>query len=235
MEPENTTPKIISVIVPAYNEEDTVEKTIRRLLDTELGIEKEVVVIDDGSTDSTGRILEGMKGIKALTHRENQGKGQAVKTGIENACGDIAVIQDADLEYDPAELAGLVQTILEGEADVVYGSRFLKEGAGGYRLYTMGNKVISLFASLALGRRMTDVETCYKVFPLYLFNDYRIQSKGFDVEIELTILFFKKGLRMVEQPISYLPRSHELGKKIGVKDGVIAVAKILYYRLFMNA
>ncbi len=228
----------LSVIVPAYNEKPTIEEILRRIAQVE--VSKEIIVVDDGSTDGTGEILrqavqksDQYGNLKVFFHERNLGKGAAVRTGIAQARGDIIVIQDADLEYDPREYPQLLGPILDGRADVVYGSRFL----GGphralYFWHYLGNKLVTLFSNLLTNMNLSDVETCYKAFRREVFDGITLKSNRFEFEPEITVKIAKKGCRVYETPISYSGRSYKEGKKIGWLDGVKALWALVRYRLF---
>jgi glycosyltransferase involved in cell wall biosynthesis len=224
---------LLSVIIPVYNE----ERTVRPLLDKVLAapIEKQIVIVDDGSTDGTRAILSSIQrpDVRVILHDRNQGKGAAIRTAIPEVRGDITIIQDADLEYDPADYPRLMKPILDGVADVVYGSRFL----GGERralLFThaVGNKVLTFLSNLCTNLNLTDMETCYKVFRTEILKGIRIRSNRFNFEPEITAKIAKRRARVVEVPISYWGRDYNEGKKIGWKDGVSALLTIVRYWLF---
>jgi len=222
----------LSVIMPVYNEERTIQEIVKRVL--EVPLEKELVIVDDCSTDRTSELLKvyaNKAEIKVLRHEKNQGKGAAIRTGIQAATGDIIVIQDADLEYDPAEYPILVKPIIEGRADVVYGSRFL----GLHRVFLydhyLGNKFLTFLTNLLYNTMLTDMETCYKVFRAEVLKGITIKSHRFNFEPEITAKVFKKKLRVYEMPISYYGRDYSEGKKIGLRDVLPAIWAILKYRV----
>ena len=199
----------------------------------------EVIIVDDASSDSTPDILNGLKGenIKVLTHPENSGKTAAIVTALENVTGEITVIQDADLEYDPRELEFLCDPIWEGKADVVYGSRFLIRRASRvlYFYHYLGNRFITFFSNLFTNKNMSDIETCYKVFRSFLLTSMPINSSGFGFEVEVTAKVSKTRARVYEAPISYHGRTYDQGKKISYVDGLAALWYILRYNLALGA
>ncbi len=223
--------KRISIIIPAYNEYNTICDVLKKVNEVDYGIEKEIIVVNDGSTDSTADkvkqlINEGYP-IKLISHQKNCGKGTAIKTGIKNSTGDVVAIQDADLEYNPEEIKFLLEPILNKKSLVAYGSRFLKPNPVIYKKYYLGNKIISKFISLLFKRKVTDSYTCYKVFHKKALENIVLKSKGFEIEAELTCKFLKKGYDILELPISYSPRTLQQGKKIKFKDAVKGFLTIL--------
>jgi len=225
----------ISVIIPVYNEALTIKEIIFRVQNVDL--EKEIIVVDDHSTDGTSAQLkdinEQYENIQILTHDRNRGKGAALRTGFAAAGGDIIIIQDADLEYDPQEYKVLLGPILDGRADVVYGSRFL---GGPHRVlffwHFVGNKFLTLLADVFSNLNLSDMETCYKVFKKNVLNEIKLRSNRFGFEPEFTMKVAKKGFRVYEVPISYSGRTYEEGKKIVWKDGLKAIFAILWFRFF---
>ena len=229
--------KVLSIIIPAYNEKGTISEIVGQVQAVSLpGIEKEVIVVDDGSTDGTREILKSIPGIKYIFHEKNQGKGGAIKTGFQNASGDIILIQDADLEYDPNEYGRLLAPILSGHADVVYGSRF----AGGdphrvlYFFHYSGNRFLTILSNIFTGLNLSDMETCYKVFRREVVNSFKdkIKSRKFGIEPELTARVAKGKWRVYEVGVSYYGRTYEEGKKINWKDGLAAIWHIIRFNVF---
>jgi glycosyltransferase involved in cell wall biosynthesis len=220
----------LSVIIPVYNEKATILDVIERVRAT--GLVHEIVVVDDGSTDGTRDVLDTVKrpDVRVIKHEKNAGKGAALKTGFTNVTGDIVIIQDADLEYDPREYPILMAPIIEGRADVVYGTRF----AGGahrvlYFWHYLGNRLLTLLSNMLTNLNLTDMETCYKVFKADIIKKIDIKSKRFGVEPELTAKVARLRCRIYEVPISYHGRDYSEGKKIGWRDGMAALWHILKF------
>lgn len=230
--------KPLSVVIPAYNEEATLEAVVRRLLVLEKV--REIVVVDDCSRDRTGAIADNLARefaqVKVVHHRVNGGKTQALKTGFARTEGEIVIIQDADQEYDPAEIDEVIAPISTGRADVVYGSRFLVRKAARvlYFYHYMANRGLTFLSNLFTNVNMTDVETGYKAFRGDIIRNMIITSSGFGFEIEVTAKVAKLGCVIYEVPISYHGRTYEQGKKIGVKDGIAALWYILKFNLFCS-
>lgn len=227
----------LSVLIPVYNEERTIAEVLRRVLT--LGrLVKEIVVVDDGSTDGTASIVERLaekeSRVRFFRFKDNQGKTAAIRLALDQADGDVVIIQDADLEYDPAEIVDVIAPIREGHADVVYGSRFLVRRASRvlYFYHYLANSFLTFLSNLLTNRNMTDIETCYKAFRAGVIKPLRLTSRGFGMEIEITAMICQTRARSYEVPISYYGRSYEDGKKIGIKDGIMAIYYILYYNLF---
>jgi glycosyltransferase involved in cell wall biosynthesis len=226
----------LSIIMPAYNERRTIEEIVRRVLAVEIpGLTKELIIIDDASSDGTRDILatlDGQNGIRVFTQSPNQGKGAAVARGFKEATGDILLIQDADLEYDPTEYPNLLRPILRGDADVVYGSRFLGSQHGHRVLYfwhSVGNKMLTLLSNAVTDINLTDMETCYKAFTRDVAKRLDLRSQRFGIEPEMTCKVARLRARIYEVPISYHGRTYAEGKKIGLKDAVQAAWTILRY------
>jgi len=228
----------LSVLVPVYNEEATVEALLERVLDAEVPVEKEVIVVDDASTDGTVEKVERFNAshpdapVRFIRHRRNQGKGAAVRTALEAAEGQVALIQDADLEYDPREYGMLLQPILDGRADVVYGSRFL---GGPHRVHLfwhyVGNMFLTTFCNVLFNINLTDMETCYKVFRTDTLKGRRLRANRYGFDPEITARFCQAKARIYEVPISYSGRSYDEGKKITWKDGFVVLWTLLRCRL----
>ena len=225
---------MISVIIPVYNEVKTIKELVKRVQSVDL--EKEIIIVDDASTDGTREVLNELtqeEGITVLFHQSNQGKGAALRTAFKEVKGDIVIIQDADLEYDPYEYSKLIRPIMEGKADVVYGSRFL---GGPHRVllfwHYVGNKILTLFSNMLTNLNLTDMETCYKVFKSSLLKEFTIESNRFGVEPEITTKLARLKCRIYEVDISYSGRDYTEGKKINWKDGIAAFYWILKFNLW---
>lgn len=223
--------KTLTIVIPCYNEKDNVLKIVNLVRQSPVP-NKEIIVVDDCSTDGTREILEEQ--VKPLVdrliyHEVNGGKGAALKTGFAAATGDVVIVQDADMEYDPMEYPKVVTPIMEGRAKVIYGSRFLKDPGKGYLANRLANKFLTKLSNLFTRQRLTDMETCYKAFAREVIQSVDIQEKRFGFEPEITAKLSAMRIRIHEVPISYHPRTNEEGKKIGFKDGVRAVYCIVRY------
>lgn len=222
----------LTVLIPVYNEEKTVEKIIQRVLQT--GLAEEILVVDDGSTDGTRDILSRLDGqgpVRVYLHERNQGKGAAVRTGIAHASSDLIIIQDADLEYDPRDYPVLLKPIEEGLADVVYGSRFLGGPRRPILFWNMlANKILTLVTNVLYNNILTDMETGYKLFRREVVQNMPLRAHGFEFEPEFTAKILKRKVRIYEVPISFTPRYYYEGKKIKFRDGVIALWSLIKYR-----
>ena len=227
--------ELLSIIVPVYNEETTVGAVVERLLAIELPVAREIVVVNDGSTDGTRGVLDTLPShpdVLRIVHAPvNAGKGRAIRIGFEQARGSIVAIQDADLELDPSELAKLVAPILAGEANAVYGSRFLHGTQGAPFLSVAANRFLTGLTNVLYGSRLTDMETCYKVMRLDVARALQLTANRFDIEPEITAKLLRAGHEIVERPVRFEPRSRAQGKKIGWRDGVYAIVVLMRLRL----
>ena len=228
----------LTIIIPVYNEEKTLEEIINKVQKVDLGvIKKEIIIVDDASKDNTLRIIKKLskkyKNIKFYSHNVNKGKGAAIRTGLKYFTGNILVIQDGDLEYNPEDFKRLIKPILDKKTKVVYGSRFLG-GIKGYiiPLHNLGNKILTLITQLLYFRKITDMETCYKMMSRDVINSLNLKAKRFDFEPEITAKIIKKGYKIIEIPIIYNSRSFKEGKKITLIDGFKALYVLLKYRFF---
>ena len=225
---ENT---VLSIVIPSYNERENILNILDRIDESPIP-HKEIIVVDDCSTDGTRDILEEKvksRVAKVVYHEQNGGKGAALKTGFAHATGDIVMIQDADLEYDPMEYPKVIAPIVEGKARVVYGSRFLDSKAKGYLANQLANKGLTMLSNLFTHQKLTDMETCYKAFKREIIQSVDIEEKRFGFEPEITAKISDMRIRIKEVPISYNPRTNEEGKKIGFKDGLRAIYCIVKY------
>lgn len=229
-------PAELSVLIPVFNEEQTVCEVLRRVL--ALGsILKEIIIVNDGSRDRTAEVIaafaESESRVRFFSLPTNQGKTAAIRHALEKATGNIIIIQDADLEYDPAEIPNVIAPILHGHADVVYGSRFLVRKATRvlYFYHYLANCFLTFLSNTLTNRNMSDIETCYKAFRAGVIKPLHLTSKGFGLEVEITAMVCRTNARTYEVPISYYGRCYDEGKKIGLKDGVMAICYIFYYNL----
>jgi len=227
----------LSIIIPVYNEEKTLQKIVQRVVAVDLGkIDKEIIIVDDASTDKTLEIIKELKlknkDIKVYSHEKNKGKGAAIRTALKYITGDIFVIQDGDLEYNPENFKRLIHPILEKKFKVVYGSRMLGKRTGFvFYSYYFGNKLLSLLTKILYFQNITDMETCYKVISIDVLKKiFPLESNSFDIEPEITAKIIMAGYKILELPINYHCRSFEEGKKIRWKDGVVAIYKLIKYR-----
>ncbi len=223
----------LSVVMPVYNEIRTIEEIIRRV--KAVDIDKEIVIVDDYSTDGTREYLQKISDplIRVFFHEKNMGKGASVRTGVAAAAGDVIVIQDADLEYNPQEYHQLIEPILDGRADVVYGSRFRGSTTRVHLFWHyLGNRILTLFSNMFTNLNLTDMEVCYKMFKANVIKNIRLRSNRFGFEPEVTAKVARMGCRIYETPISYAGRDYSEGKKIGWKDAITAVFAIAYFRFF---
>ena len=234
----------LSIIIPVYNEEKTIETILKRVHDVVIpSVKKEIIIVDDRSTDTTRKKLSQIqkkhKSITVLLHSVNKGKGAAIRTGLKKATGEYILIQDADLEYNPKDLVSLCKPIKEKVTDVVYGTRLKRlphfrkeERTFRFLLHYVGNRFLSLVTSMLYGQWITDMETCYKIFPRQALNKFSIDGNGFNFEPEITAKLMKSGYRIIEIPISTNPRGYDEGKKLRTfSEGFIALWTLLKYRI----
>jgi len=225
------TDPLLSVVMPAYNERETIESIIDRVMAVPIRIQ--LIVVDDGSTDGTRDILTRLRekyGFTLIFQPQNGGKGSALRRGFQEVTGDLVVIQDADLEYSPEEYPDLIQLICQGRADVVYGSRFLGRRRVFLFTHYAGNRLLTLITNILYNTILTDMETCYKVMRTEVLRSFTLRSNGFGIEPEMTAKIFKRGYRVYEVPITYDGRTYDEGKKITWRDGVVALWVLLKYR-----
>ncbi|MDD5044286.1 MAG: glycosyltransferase family 2 protein [Candidatus Omnitrophica bacterium] len=221
--------KMLSVVIPVYNEAKTILKILAKI--DAVGLDKEIVIVDNSSSDGTVEVLKGLgrQDIKCIFHDCNKGKGTSVREGIEAATSEFVVIQDADLEYDPADFLKLLEPLKKNEADIVLGARFTS-GHSGLLAHRLGNRFLTWLLNLLFGSRLNDYATCYKMARKSVFDGLKLRAGGFDIEVEIVCKALKKKLRIIEVPISYYPRSYREGKKIRWFDGLDAIKSILKYR-----
>lgn len=235
---EITNEACLSVVVPAYNEEATLAAIVEKVLAIPHLLE--IIIVDDSSTDGTEQVArqlsEKYEAVRFVRHKKNRGKTEALKTGFSQTRGEVVIVQDADLEYDPTEIAGVIKPILDGHADVVYGSRFLVRKATRvlYFYHYLANKFLTYTSNMLTNLNMTDVETCYKAFRGDIIRNMVIESRGFGFEIEVTAKIAKLGCPIYEVPISYYGRTYQEGKKIGTWDGIAAFWFVFRFNLFCS-
>jgi glycosyltransferase involved in cell wall biosynthesis len=231
-------PRVLSVVIPVYNEQATIRSVIEQVL--QISYLLEIIVVNDGSQDGTHEVLEQLaceySELQVIHHPKNKGKTAALKTGFQATQGDVVIVQDADLEYNPQEIPDVIEPILDNKADVVYGSRFLVRKAARvlYFSHYIANKFLTFLSDVFTNVNITDVETCYKAFRGDIIRNMIIKSQGFGFEIEVTAKVAKLKCRIFEVPISYYGRTYEEGKKIGLKDGIQAIWYIIYFNLFCS-
>jgi len=236
---------LLSIIIPVFNEEKTIGTVLERLDKLIIPqVNKEIIVVDDGSKDSSKKLIlekqKKVKGLRFIEHAKNQGKGAAVQTGLKEAKGDILMVQDADLEYDTNDIPRLIKPLLNGESQIVYGTRLRRlpnaknERTGRFLLHYIGNRGLSFITSALYGSWVTDMETCYKLFTVKAFKGIKLKSRTFDFEPEITAKFLKRGFRITEIDINTTPRGYEEGKKLNTfRDGFKALWTLIKYR-FIN-
>jgi glycosyltransferase involved in cell wall biosynthesis len=231
--PEKRVYRSLTVITPVFNERTTVAEVIRRMRAVELPLTLEVIVVDDGSSDGSDKVLRAVEDstVRVIRHETNQGKGAAIRTGLAQARGDLVLIQDADLEYDPNDWPRLLDPALRGKARVVYGSRFTGERMNMLPLHWVGNRILSLITNVLYSSTLSDMETCYKLFDSQVLEGITIVSDRFEFEAEITAKVLKRGHRIYEVPISYAGREYHEGKKITWRDGFGAVFALFKFRL----
>ena len=223
---------LLSIIIPVYNEGKTVAEIIRQVKAVK-SFDKEIIVVNDGSTDETIKVIKVIKDITIISHKKNQGKGAAIRTGIAKAAGDYLLVQDADLEYDPQDILTMLDPVARGKAEVVYGSRFTGQRRNMFFWHWIGNQFLTLVTNILYNTTLSDMETCYKLMPTRLAKTLNLQAKHFEFEPEVTAKILKKGIRIWEVPISYAGREYHEGKKISWKDSLPAMWTLIKYR-FIN-
>ena len=224
--------RTLTVLMPVFNEQATLAEIIRRVRQVDVGLTLELIIVDDGPSDGTNKILRTLEDstVRVIAHEKNQGKGAALRTGLAHANGDIVVIQDADLEYDPEDWPALLAPILKGKASVVYGSRFTGQRKNMLPLHWAGNRLLSLVTNVLYSSTLSDMETCYKAFDRRVLKDLTVVSNRFDFEPEITAKVLRRGYRIYEVPISYAGREFDEGKKITWRDGVGALRALVKFR-----
>jgi glycosyltransferase involved in cell wall biosynthesis len=224
--------EMLTVLVPVYNERTTVAEVIRRMRAVELPMLLQIIVVDDGSSDGSDKVLGALQDstVRVIRHDGNQGKGAAIRTGLREARGDLVLIQDADLEYDPNDWPKLLEPILRGKARVVYGSRFTGERKNMMPLHWIGNRFLSLITNVLYSSTLSDMETCYKLFDARVLEGLTVVSNRFDFEPEITAKVLRRGFRIYEVPISYAGREFDEGKKITWRDGISAIKALVRFR-----
>ena len=233
MSPEETQDyRKLSVIVPVFDERNTVVEIVRRMRIVDLPVDLEIVIVDDGSTDGTRDVLRQLADstVRVITHDANRGKGAAIRSGLAQVTGDLVLVQDADLEYDPEDWPKLLAPILRGKARVVYGSRFTGERRNMLFLHWVGNRFLSLVTNVLYNTTLSDMETCYKLFDRTLLDSITLRAQRFEFEPEVTAKILRRGVRIYEVPISYTGREFDEGKKITWRDGFVALWTLVKYR-----
>ncbi len=230
--PPSRTYRTLTVIMPVFNERTTVAEVIRRMRAVELPVVLQIIAVDDGSSDGSDKVLRALEDstLRVIRHDENQGKGAAIRTGLAEARGDLVLIQDADLEYDPNDWPRLLEPILRGKARVVYGSRFTGERKNMFPLHWIGNRALSLLTNVLYQSTLSDMETCYKLFDAEVLDGLMVVSNRFDFEPEITAKVLRRGYRVYEVPISYAGREVGEGKKITWRDGISALKALVKFR-----
>ena len=224
--------RLLSVIVPVFNERTTLTEIVRRMRAVDLPVDREIIVVDDGSSDGSDKVLSAIEDstVRVLRHGLNQGKGAAIRTGLAVARGDLLLVQDADLEYDPEDWPKLMAPLIRGKADVVYGSRFTGERKNMLFWHWVGNRLLSLVTNVLYNSTLSDMETCYKLFDRKVLEGITVESNRFEFEPEITAKVLRRGYRIYEVPISYSGREFHEGKKITWRDGFGALATLVKYR-----